>query len=859
MTKSSKPKKKQEASANADNNSIAIGKIGIGGDVSGNIQVANIINNFETTKTTYGLFTIPAPVTDFTGREAELEGLKASFTNGAIITGLSGAGGIGKSELARKLAHDIADSYPDAQINIDLLGTSEKPTSPEDAMRRLLEPFHAGQKLPDDETQLKNLYQHTFGKKKVLLLLDNASNAAQVRPLIPPAPSAAIITSRQHFSLTEFGLHEPLRLDVLSPEKACEFLCSASPKLNASPDEEVNELAKLCGHLPLALRVAASLLNDRSDWTVNTLLNRLQDEHTRLKHLKREGDYDVEAMLNLSYELLTDDLKKYFRALGIFTAPFAKISARAVLEIEDNVELDDVLGKLIGRSLLYHQEAQEIVEDLYSMHDLTRLYATQKLLEEKEYEDTLAYHAEHFLEWASKADKLYLKGNENIFTGLAQFRFIWIHLYSAYKRLLPEQKTRPQNADRWLSDFPSRCVNVLDLHIPPREGVLIFQTALDCTRRLGKSQDKGNALSKLALKITRKSGDQRDEGKALSNLGNAYADLGEARKAIGFHEQALRIAREIGDQRDEGRALSNLGNAYADLGEARKAIGFHEQALRIAREIGDQRDEGNILGNLGLEYTALGETRKAIEFYEKHMEIARKIGDRRGEGTVLGSLGSAYWVVGEVNRAIEFYEQAMNIAEEVGDRHGEGTVLGNLGNAYAALGDAHNAIRFYEGALIIDREISDRRGEGADLSNLGLVYASLGETRKAVEFYEHAIIIAREIGDRRVEGANLDNLGSAYADLGDAKKAIEFYEQALSIAREISDRRGEGQALGDLGCLHSWMGDYKLGARYLVQASEILTAIGSPNAEWARNSLKDITGYWYEREFKKGCLKIKKD
>ena len=165
---------------------------------------------------------------------------------------------------------------------------------------------------PDDEIQLKNLYQQTFGKKKVLLLLDNAANAAQVRPLIPPAPSAAIITSRQHFSLTEFGLHEPVRLDVLSSEKACELLRVASPKLNDSPENEVNELAKLCGHLPLALRVAASLLNDRSDWTVSTLINRLQDEHTCLKRLKREGDYDVAATLNLSYELLSDDLKNIF-------------------------------------------------------------------------------------------------------------------------------------------------------------------------------------------------------------------------------------------------------------------------------------------------------------------------------------------------------------------------------------------------------------------------------------------------------------------------------------------------------------------------------------------------------------------
>jgi len=140
MPKSSKPKKENPSSKS----------INVGGDVSNSVLIAGdknkVIIQFEQIKTSYGLFTIPTPVTDFTGREEELEQLKESFSYGVIISGLSGAGGIGKTELARKLAHDIAENFPDAQMNIDLLGTSEKPISSEDAMRRLLEPFHAGEK-----------------------------------------------------------------------------------------------------------------------------------------------------------------------------------------------------------------------------------------------------------------------------------------------------------------------------------------------------------------------------------------------------------------------------------------------------------------------------------------------------------------------------------------------------------------------------------------------------------------------------------------------------------------------------------------------------------------------------------------
>jgi hypothetical protein len=282
--------KKSQVAIRARSRSVVIGGNATNSII--NIGDNNIITQIQQIiekQVAIARFTIPAPVTDFTGREAELEQLTASFQKGAVIIGVSGGGGIGKTELARRLAQEIAENYPDARMSIDLLGTSETPLDPDDAMRRLLEPFYPNQKLPDDETQLMGLYQQTFASKKALLLLDNAADATQVRSLIPPAASAAIITSRQHFSLTEFDLKEPLRLDVLSPEESHELLRIASEKLKQSPDKEVDKLANLCGRLPLALRVVASLLNDRPDWTVESLQKRLSDERTRLSRLKREG------------------------------------------------------------------------------------------------------------------------------------------------------------------------------------------------------------------------------------------------------------------------------------------------------------------------------------------------------------------------------------------------------------------------------------------------------------------------------------------------------------------------------------------------------------------------------------------
>lgn len=765
MAQSSKAKKKKDQP-----------DIHVEGSVIGSNIVIGNNNNIsfqEAAKTEYTLFTIPLPVTDFTGREKELAQLKESFTNGAVITGMSGGGGVGKTELARKLAQEIADDYPNARMSIDLRGTSENPLAPEEVMRRILEPFYPNQKLPDEPEQLKGLYQQTFSVQKALLLLDNAASAVQVRPLIPPAPSAAIITSRQHFSLTEFGLSEPLRLDVLSFEESRELLRTASPKLKESRDEEVDALSQICGRLPLALRVAASILNDRADWTLASLLKRLGDEHTRLQRLKREGDIDldVEAVLGLSYELLDKELKKNFRILGLFTAPFINISAQALWQIEDMEEVDQWIGKLTSLSLLNilpspfgtGQDGETIY--LYALHDLTRLFAINQLLkDEEEAGQSILLHANHFLGWASEADVLYQKGNENILLGLAQFRFIWQHLYSAYERLLPERNTLPrqQIADRWLIQFPYKCLRPLELHITPRERINIFQNTLQAAKRLGN---------------------KKSEGSNLGNMGNAYFDLGELQKAMDYYKQALAIALEIRDRIDESASLGNIGKTYCELGLNQKAIKYIERALIIDREIGDPRDELADLNNLGTIYFDLGNMEKAFEQYNNALKISREIGDKLTESYLLSNMGNIYNNLGDGHKAIKYHEFSLSITQQIGDRKSQSLSLGNIGLAYQTLGDIPKAIEYFEKALTVNREIGNNSDEGGILNNIGIAYSTLNNTIKAIEFFEKAIGIARKFDNRKKEGEFLGNLGRVYKILGEKEKAKRVWQEAIKVSR----------------------------------------------------------------------------
>ncbi|OQA94056.1 MAG: photosystem I assembly protein Ycf3 [Chloroflexi bacterium ADurb.Bin222] len=444
---------------------------------------------------------------------------------------------------------------------------------------------------------------------------------------------------------------------------------------------------------------------------------------------------------------------------------------------------EDALDALARRSLILFEPVPDRARDAgeaarYALHDLARLWAGEQATDEER--AAAAYrHAEHYEQVLRAARDTYLQGDKGILAGLTLYdrEAHNIHAGFAWASSPPAASPPPGETEEGrtalCSAYPDAGAYILTLRLHPRERIRWLEAALRAARALGC---------------------RSAEGVHLGNLGLAYADLGDARRAIEFHEQALVIVREIGDRRGEGADLSNLGLAYADLGDARRAIEFYEQALVIDREIGDRRGEGSILGNLGIAYKDLGDARRAIEFYEQCLTLHREIGDRRGEGNALGNLGIAYKNLGDARCAIEFYEQALEIEKEIGDRRAEGSILGNLGSAYADLGDARRAIEFYEQRLVIAREIGDRRGEGNALGGLGNAYLTLGDARRAIEFYEQRLVIAREIGDRRGEAKSCWNLGVAYTKQGRYAEACALMRVTVEFERTSGHAEAEEDA-----------------------------------------------------------------
>ncbi|MBN9519508.1 tetratricopeptide repeat protein [bacterium] len=560
---------------------------------------------------------LPAVVADFTGRADEARRMAALLRGDGGrggVSALRGMGGVGKTSLAVKVAHEVRDRFPDAQLVVDLRGTSDQPMTAAEAMARVVRDFHPEQgKLPDAAADLLPLYRSVLAGKRVLIVLDNAKDEDQVQLLVTaPPPAGFIVTSRAALALD--GV-EAVRLDVLPPAEALALLRGiVGPK---ETDAELRAVADLCGRLPLALRVAGDFLRLHPNWSVPRYIAALADEAQRLERLKGKAkDKDVEAVLSLSAAELVKanpEQAERWQMLSVFPADFNAVAVAVVWDLKTGDEPDtdmavDELTAFLDRSLIEYDEPT----DRYSLHDLMRPIARDSFAGDHPRQAGTADRlrgaerrfARHYCEVLAAANDLYLKGHDDVLKGLALYDWEAANIQAGWN-WPREKRTIDLRATELSRDCPNKGAHVLSLRLPARTQIVWLEGSVEACRRLG---------------------DRRGEGAALGNLGNAHRDLGDARAAITFYEQRLVIAREIGDRRGEGNALGSLGSTHYSLGDTRAAITFYEQRLVIAREIGDRHGETNANWNMAIVLRYLGRHREAIPFAEQSLAFFESIG-----------------------------------------------------------------------------------------------------------------------------------------------------------------------------------------------------------------------------------------
>jgi tetratricopeptide (TPR) repeat protein len=469
------------------------------------------------------LHQLPPPPADFTGREAEIAELLAALENASLtISGLQGMGGVGKTALALKLAEKIKERYPDGQFYLDLLGVSPQPLTPAEAMTYVIRSYHPGAELPESEAELRGIYLSVLHNQRALLLMDNARDKKQVEPLIPPAGCRLLITSRQSFTLP--GIFAK-NLDCLPSTDACKLLLAIAPRIG----ELAGEIARLCGYLPFALRLAASVIAERRNIKTADYVRQLADAQKRLEL--------VEASLSLSYEILTEEQQRRWRMLAIFPGSFDEAAAAAVWETEGG-KAKDTLGDLLSFSLVEWNETA----GRYRLHDLARVFADSRMTE-AESDGGRRLHARHYQLALSTANYLYRQGRNEVLRGLGLFDLERANIEAGQGWAAERADSDEAGAELCIT-YPDSGIDLLNLRQHPHELIRWLEAMLTAAQKL-KRRDAA--------------------GRALGNLGGAYAALGETRRAIEFYEQALQIARETGDRRREGSALLHMALALDQL------------------------------------------------------------------------------------------------------------------------------------------------------------------------------------------------------------------------------------------------------------------------------------------------------
>lgn len=741
---------------------------------------------------------LPPSLVEFAGRSFELAELMAARANSENrVLSIQGLGGVGKTTLALKLAHQMTPHYPDAQLFLDLKGASPQPLSVADIRSHVIRAYMPAARLPENEAELGSLYNSVLKGKRALLLFDNAANTQQVASLIPPAGCLLIVTSRQHLSLS--GMFAS-RLDTLPSAEAQELLRRLLPRIG----DKAGRLAELCGYLPLTMRLAASALTQNPDLGMEEYSKRL------IRWQTQEGARRaVDAVLRVSYEMLVPGLRKLWRTLAVFPGAFDVNAAAAIWKIHPE-RAANALERLMAYSLVDRNQAT----GRYRLHDLMILFA-ESSLNGQERAIARHHHAAHYQSLLHEADALYEQGGEFLKQGLDLVDLEWQNIQAAQTWAATKFESNRMACDL-CNSFPDAGKYVLSLRQHPRERIRWSEAALAASKQMQR---------------------RKSVGKHLIALGDSYADLSELHHSIDCYQQALEIARETKNRRSEADALVGMGTAYYLGGDLAKAREYHEFALGIAHELDDHRAEANALGALGLTLYTAGDARQATDLLERQLHLARELGDRRNESNALGGLGLTHYALGDARMAIDLLNEQFRITREIGDRRGEAGALANLGYAWSNLKEHERAISDLEQSLTVAREIGDRRSEAKALGGLGVAHYLIGHQSQAVEFLERQRVLAVETGDRRSEASALTNLGEAYTFNGELMRAIELLKRAFNIMTQMDDVTGQAKALFNLGMALEKLGDRAQAAEQAQKALELFEIAKHPYAETVRRQL----------------------
>ncbi|MBB5874405.1 tetratricopeptide (TPR) repeat protein [Allocatelliglobosispora scoriae] len=733
---------------------------------------------------------LPGEAFGFTGRESQLAELDALLDRGAHTIGtVCGTAGVGKTTLAVRWAHRTADRFPDGQLYADLRGYDDgAPLLPGDTLARFMRALGAtATEIPTDLDERAAGYRTLISGRRMLLVLDNAADVDQVRPLLPGTPTCLVlVTSRSSLAglAAREGAHR-VTLDVLADAEAIALLRTViGDRVDAEPDAAA-EIARRCARLPLALRIAAELAVARPASALGQLAADLRDEAHRLDRLHVPGDprTAVRSVFSWSHRRLSPTAARAFGLLGLHPGRDYDAHDVAALTGAGLAGAQAALDELARAHLVAAHGTG------FAMHDLLRAYAAECAPEE---DAPLTRLFDHYLSRATAATAALYPHD----------RTPQIDRNTPHGRNAPHGRTVTPDPvpDEPNLDDPVAALTWLDRHRPN----LVAVATTTARHSVGLSRA----------------------------LWRYYEVGGHHEDALAVHTAAAQAARETA----AGLAgvLINLGNVYWWLGDHRRAQAHFEEALDGHRREGDLDGEARALARLGVVHERLGHTALARERLAAALALYRRGGDRHGEGVQLVNLGALHRRTGEWIVAAELHEAAAELFAHLGDRRLLGYALGNLGADCRLLGRHADALAHLERALELCRETGDPGGTGSAHAAIGAVLLAMGDPAAALQRLQAALAISRDIGDRALETEVLNHLGETLRAMGEAAAALDRHHAALALARRTGDQFEQARALDGIGRAHP---DEGFADEHRRQALAIYERLGAPEADAVRAGL----------------------
>jgi DNA-binding SARP family transcriptional activator/tetratricopeptide (TPR) repeat protein len=732
---------------------------------------------------------LPGSIPNFVGRAAELDQLTARLDTASqargtvVITSISGIPGIGKTSLAVHWARDHVDRFPDGQLYVNLRGfdPSGPPVDPAEAIRGFLDAFEVpARKVPTEPAAQGALYRSLVEGKQLVIVLDNARDTDQVRPLLPGSPSCLVLVTSRH-QLTGLVVRDHARritLDTLSTEEARELLAGfLGPARVAAEAAAVEEIILRCAHLPLALSIAAARAGADPDLPLSALVAELRQERETLTALSTRDsqDTDLRTVFSWSYRALSPAAARLFRLLGRHPGPEIGVQAAASLADLPEQQTRDLLTELTQVNLVRQHKPGR-----YQFHDLLHTYADELAGDDAEA--------------TRRCLDYYLHA-----TGLA--------MTEVDPRGVPDIGTPPRHTPVFADG--DQAVEWLDVEYPNLIAAATYAARHGWYHHAWR----------------------------LPHLLQYYFDIrSRLHDWIATHRTALTAARELGDEHAQAEVLKNLGIAYWLGAKSDDALEHSEQALALYRAAGNHSGEGDTLNILGLIYERTGQYEKALNHYQQALPLRLADGNRRGEGATLQNLGNMYDNLGRYDEALSHYHRALEIFRDLEDQRAQAIVLGNLGIVHESMRQYDEAVDCLEQSCAIAERTGDQRVAGNFLTSLGAVNQKLGRHAEAIEYHRRALSLIRDVGERATESSILNNLGNVHLAIGQDDEAVTYHQQALGLAGDGRYRQEEARAHNGIG--HALLTTDPGAARaHWQQALTIYDQLGVPDADEVRAQL----------------------